>query len=97
MSVTLWLDTESEKTVELGPTLPCYHAFAEMAHTAGPSWATAWPHLSGVLTQCELQEDAPPDWLAGMKKEAAAFLKRFGDKLGEGARTILGQLAAVSA
>lgn len=95
MSVTLWLDTAAEQTIELGPTLPAYRAFAEMTRATGGfgAWQQRYPNLSGVLTQCETQEDAAPEWLAGVRAEAKAFLAQFGGQLGADANAILSQLA----
>lgn len=92
MSVTLWLDTAREQTVELGPTLPVYAAFAEMARAVGPAWRTTYPDLAGVLTQCETQDDADPSWLAGVRTQARLFLQR-SPRLSPSAREILSLLA----
>lgn len=94
MSVTLWLDTEKEETIELGLTLPAYEAFAEMAHLAGPVWQRDYADLAGVLTQCELQEDADPAWLADVRAQAADYLKKAGDRISPGSKGILEVLAA---
>lgn len=92
MSVTLWIDTAKDSALELGQTFACYEAFAEMARAAGESWAD-YPDLAGVLTQCETQEDADPEWLAAARGQAAAFLKRHGGGLGRDARNLLANLA----
>ncbi len=92
MSVTLWLDTAAEKTIELGGTLPVYKAFSDMAKVAGDAWETDYADLSGVLTQCEDGADADPEWLADVKTQAAQFLEQYGDKAGEMVGEILNQL-----
>jgi hypothetical protein len=94
MAVTLWIDSAAEESVELGPTFPCYAAFAEMARAAGGDWRSRYADLSGVLTQCEDQADADPDWLASVRSQAASFLREFGGRLGEDARGVLRELAA---
>lgn len=93
MSVTLWVDTDADETIELGPTLPCYAAFAHMARVAGDEWESEYGALAGVLTQCELQDDADPDWLADMRRQAGEYLARFGDALTGDERDILTELA----
>lgn len=76
MSMTLWIDTDSEETIELGPTMECYKAFAEMKHLVGDEvWAKRFSALDGVLTQCELQEDADPSWLEEVREEATLLLR----------------------
>lgn len=92
MSVTLWLDTEREETIEIGATLPTYAAFAKMASAAGDAWFTDYPDLSGVLTQCESQEDADPTWLADVRKQAGQMLDRHASGIGDDAVQILQQL-----
>ena len=96
MSVTLWLDTEAEETIELGPTLHFYAAFAELARAAGDRWLDDYPDLAGLADQCESQEDAAPDWLAGVRKQAARMLAAHGDDLDEGARGVLEALTRSS-
>lgn len=93
MSVTLWLDTPADEAVELGPTLPTYLAFAELGRAAGPAWRDDYPDLSGVLTQCETQEDADPAWLAGVRAQAAALLRRHGPELSDAAHRLAATLA----
>lgn len=92
MSVTLWLNTEKEETIELGPTLAVYQSFAEMDSVAG-NWDEEYPDLSGVLVQCEWQEDADPEWLAGVKKQSLAFLAKYGDHLSDFTHRLLAMLA----
>ena len=92
MGVTLWLDTDQEETVELGGTLPVYAAFAEMARVAGSSWETDYSDLAGVLTQCENQEDADPQWLDAVRTQVSILLRRKGDHLSNLARGVLRQL-----
>lgn len=91
MSVTLWLDTASERTIELGATLAVYEAFSEMTHAAGAKWQSEYPDLAGVLSQCESQEDADPDWLASVREQATRFAREF--KVGPEATGILEELA----
>src|SRR4051794_38687319 len=92
MTMTLWIDTEKEETIELGATLACYKAFAEMGRVAGGAWQTDYEALAGVLSQCEDQEDADPDWLADVRKQAKQFLADH-NGISEEAQAILGQLA----
>lgn len=95
MSVTLWIDTDREETVELGPTLAVYGAFAEMVRAVGgdEERQSAWPDLSGVLSQCESQEDADPAWLADVAKQASRLLRTHGNDLSDLAYRILVLLA----
>lgn len=81
MSVTLWINTEKEETIELATTMSCYAAFAEMARIAGDEWITEYEALAGVLSACEDQEDVPPDWLKDMRSQAHRFLANHGDDL----------------
>lgn len=88
MSVTLWIDTPSEETIELGGTLQFWAAVSEMANTAGDAWLTEYAALAGVQDQCERQEDADPEWLADVRAQAATMLKAYPD-IGENARSVL--------
>jgi hypothetical protein len=94
VSVTLWIDTDADETVELGPTLLTYKAFAELKRAAGPRWETDYPDLAGVLTQCETQEDADPRWLIGVRRQAAALLRTAGARLSPDARDLAETLAS---
>jgi len=89
VTVSLWIDSEKETTIDLGGTLDAYKAFSEMAQLAGDTWTTDYEALSGVLSQCEDQADAEAKWLAEVQEQAAAFLKAFGDKLSDAATEIL--------
>jgi hypothetical protein len=89
MSVTLWLDTEAEETIELGPTLHFYAAFAEIARAAGERWLDDYPDLASLADQCESQEDADPGWLAGVRQQALCLLAAYGKGLSADARGIL--------
>lgn len=91
MTVTLWIDTDSEETIELGPTIACYQSFAELRHKV-PAFTRDFPALYGVLTQCENQEDADPEWLADVRAEARRLLATRED-LSEHTTWILGLLA----
>ncbi len=93
MSVTLWIDTPTEKTIELGPTLATYRAFSEMQSAAGAAWQAEYADLAGVLTQCEDQEDADPEWLADVQSQAAQFLKSYGDHISDFCHRLLATLA----
>lgn len=77
MTATLWLDTEKELTVELGGTQQLYRAFADMAKACGPGCYTEYPDLFGVVSQVESQEDADPEWLADVRKQASAFMAKY--------------------
>jgi hypothetical protein len=92
MTATLWLDTVSERTIELGGTLQLYEAFSSMAAAAGGWYLVKWPDLFGVVTQVESQEDADPEWLDDMRREAAAFLEQYRGKISEHAVWVLEQL-----
>lgn len=92
MSVTLWIDTPTEKTIELGPTLATYQAFAEMSRAADDAWQSEFADLAGVLTQCESQEDADPSWLSDVQRQAAQFLARHGDDISDYAHRLLATL-----
>jgi hypothetical protein len=96
MGVTLWLDTEAEETLELGPTFPCYTAFAEMARASGAAWGRDYADLGGVLTQCEDQADAPVPWLASVGEQAGKFLLTYGRTLSPLSRQILRRLREAS-
>jgi hypothetical protein len=50
--------------------------------------------LSGVLTQCEGNEDTDSEWLADVRGQAVDFLRRYGSGLGVNAKTILQQLSS---
>jgi DNA-binding IscR family transcriptional regulator len=93
MTATLWLDTARDETVELGGTVQMYEAFAEMARAGEPD---DYPDLFGVPTAVELQGDAPPDWLADVRRQAAAFLAAHGAGLSAHAVTVLRALAPPS-
>jgi hypothetical protein len=93
MGVTLWIDTSAETTVDLGGTLACYKSFADMARVAGDEWEKTYEALAGVLSQCEDQSDADPEWLADMRDQAGAFLARYRDGLDDAAVEILRTLA----
>lgn len=93
MSVTLWIDTKADKTLELGPTLPVYKAFAELAHVVGEDdWLSEYPALSGVLSQCESQEDADPVWLNQVSGQANHFLRQYRPRLSRDALVLLEKL-----
>ena len=97
MSVTLWIDTEREETIELGGTLVVYKAFADMARAAGKRWKTDFADLSGVLSQCEDQTDADPEWLADVRRQAKLLLGHYEHHLSADAQGILQQLAGEDA
>ena len=92
MSVTLWIDESQDQTVELGPTLEVYRAMADLQHLAGRDWRKKYGALAGVLTQCERQEDADPDWLAEVREQAADFLKVYAEDLSGRGKDILERL-----
>lgn len=92
MSVTLWIDSKREETIELGATLACYQAFSELRHKV-PAFARDYAALDGVLTQCEWQEDAPPDWLADVRVEARRLLASASEGLSPDTLRILELLA----
>lgn len=92
MSVTLWVSSARAETIELGPTIPCYQAFAELRRLV-PAFARDYPALDGVLTQCESQEDAGKEWLADVRAEAAQLLAAAGTALSAPARAVLLALA----
>jgi hypothetical protein len=93
VTVTLWLDTGEEETIELGATLPFYQAWAEIVRAGGKSFSDDYPDLAGVVSQCEDQEDADPDWLQDVRLQATNMLKEQGDSLSDRARAILSLLA----
>jgi hypothetical protein len=93
MTATLWINTEREETIELGGTFQMYSSFAEMARVANDDTLSGWPALSGVTYQVELQEDAPPDWLAEVRQEASTFLAAYEDSLSSGTVFLLKLLA----
>jgi hypothetical protein len=76
MGVTLWINTGKEETIEFGPTFPAYEAFAALAEVAGgwSEFVAECPDLSGLMSACESQEDAPPEWLADARTQARRFL-----------------------
>jgi hypothetical protein len=92
VTATLWIDTDKEETIELGGTFHLYGAFAEMERVAGPKALTDWPSLFAVVPWVESQEDAPPDYLANLGREAREFFARYGDKLSDHPGWILQQL-----
>jgi hypothetical protein len=93
MTMTLWLDTDAEQTIELGGTLEAYAAFAEMARAVDETY-DEYADLFGVPEQCANQDDADPEWLEDVKRQAQAMLDGYRDKLGANAVDILEQLAA---
>jgi hypothetical protein len=93
MSATLWIDTETEETIELGGAMQLYAAFTEMSRAAGADWERDYPELSGVVSQVEDQEDADPEWLKGAQKQAHDFLRDHGADVGDHARWVLTTLA----
>ena len=97
MTVTIWLDTDAEETIELGATLPFYQAWAEIVSARGDSFSDDYPDLAGVASQCEDQEDADPEWLADVRLQAADMLKEHGADLSDRAQAILSLLAGDNA
>jgi hypothetical protein len=93
MGVTLWIDTEADETIELGATMPCYAAFAEMERVAGKKEWARFDALSGVLSACEDQEDVPADWLAEVREQAAQFLEEYASHLKPDTQQLLKELA----
>lgn len=93
MSVTLWINEAKEEALDLGPTLAVYGAFAEMSRAAGPAWQAEYEALSGVLSQCEIQEDADPKWLAEVSEQASRLLRERGAHLSDFAHRLLAELA----
>ncbi len=89
MSVTLWINTDKEETIELGGTIVVYQAFTEMAKLVGPGWFSKWPDLFSVLDQCESQDDADLAWLAGVRDQARRFYILYKDQLSPLAQEIL--------
>ena len=87
MSATLWIDTDKDEAIDLGPTLPFYAAFARMGRIEGAR--RDCPELFGVVTACELQEDVDPGWLRKAQRQAGDFLRRHGKQLDERSRAIL--------
>jgi hypothetical protein len=92
MSVTLWLDTSSEETIELGGVIPVYHSFAQMRNLAAHEWYESYPSLAEVLHQCELQEDAEQGWLKNVVRDATAYLDKYITKMPIIGKEILLQL-----
>jgi hypothetical protein len=93
VTVTLWLDTDAEETIDLGATLPFYQAWTEIVRAGGDSFSKDYPDLAGVVSQCEDQEDADPDWLQDVRLQAANMLKEHGDSLSDRAQAILSLLS----
>jgi hypothetical protein len=93
VTATLWIDTPSETTAELGGTQQMYSAFGEMARAGGENTPAAYPELFGVPFQVETQADADPQWLDAVRRQAAAFLAAHGPRLGPDARGVLATLA----
>lgn len=83
MSVTLWVNTDKDETVELGPVIPVYKAFARMSRLVGTEvWLKYYPELADVLDHCErTNDDADPEWLAKVRDQAAKFLRQYGKRL----------------
>lgn len=94
--MSIWINTEKDEALELGQTLACYEAFAEMANAAHGYWSDDYPALSGVLTQCETQEDADPEWLQDVASEAKEFAAQHGHELSQDARNLLANLATLA-
>lgn len=93
MTATLWIDTDSDKTIELGGTLQAYSSFSEMAHLVGPNYLKDYPELFSVMTAVEDQNDVPKDWLEEVRVQASEFLTRYRSKLSSNAIGILEQLS----
>jgi hypothetical protein len=94
MGVTLWIDTTKDDGLELGGTIPVYQAFTEMQRLVGQQrWQMQYPALGGVLTQCEWQRDADPDWLAEVRRQAQKMLDRHREGLSQDAQNLLANLA----
>lgn len=97
MSATLWIDSGSDRAVNLGGALRLYSSFQEMAKVAGDGWLTDWPALFSVCSAVENGDDVPADWLADLKAEAARFQARHGDQLSVEADNLLTVLRAAGA
>ena len=94
MTATLWINEETDETIELGGTFQLYKAFGEWAAVSG-TWdvfVSKWPALSGLVSQVESQEDADPEWLSDLRQEASRFLHEHADELGDGPHGILTRL-----
>lgn len=93
MTATLWVDTSSETTAELGGTQQMYDAFADMLGAGGGDAPAVYPELFGVPFQVETQDDADPGWLDAVRVQAAAFLAAHHAALGPDALRVLAALA----
>lgn len=92
MTATIWVDTDSEETIELGNIFRMYHAFAEMARVGGESYYDEYPELSGVPEATEHTDDVDPAWLADVQEQAREFLDAHREELEPDAVAILEQL-----
>lgn len=93
MSETLWTDQANEEGVSLGDPFHLLADFAEMAHACGEDYET-WGELLGVPQVAFDGADADADWLDTVFVQAGEFLRRYGEKLGEGAGATLRQIMA---
>lgn len=95
MSVTLWIDEEKDETIELGPTLPFYKSFQEIADLVGPDFLDEdgrWYALSALAEVCETQDDANPVWLVNLEEQAKEFLSEYNSELSEDTKWVLQQI-----
>jgi Peptidase_C39 like family len=92
MTMTLWIDTDKDETIDLGNTLDCLKAFGDMEKAADDAWLKDYADLAGVVSQCMDQEDVDPAWMADVRQQAKRFLAEH-DSIGEEAKSILLELA----
>jgi hypothetical protein len=96
MTATIWVDTDRDETIELGPTLPMYKIFSNITRVAGGSKVMQrdYPDLYGVPTATETQDDVPSDWLEDVHSQALEFLNKHGndDSLEQDSKDLLDTL-----
>jgi len=81
MSFRFWPDDDT--SIDLGSPFVVLAAFKEMAHVS----AREWPSLYGVVHADD--QDLSPEYVAEVRTEAADYLERHGDELGDNAKKIL--------
>lgn len=91
MSATIWVDTDKERTIELGGTIQLYQVFQEM-HLVCNGEFDNYPELFGVPSQTEDTDDAESDWLVAVRIQAALFLQEYRKRLTDHTVWVLEQL-----
>ena len=94
MSALLWIDTDSDRAIDLGNPFTLLGSFADMEKACGDAY-DSYAELFGVPDATMGQEDADPVWLNSVRRQAADFLNRFGGKLGQDSLAVLQDLAGV--